>query len=192
MATWDLGPLLELSAPEELAATCRVGLLHAFVVGSGPSCTPRRLRRIYNLGMVTCLCPQRLAAPYEQATGGSVMCAVVQALLNCLMYKLSYYRFGEGALMATGRLGYDRVRQVRPRVATPAGLCKPPVMAGYAVLECSPACCDPPTYRGSLWPCIGREWEWLHVSEVGCTIWLLGMSTAFMATPLLAFGMSPG
>lgn len=41
-----------------------------------------------------------------------------QALLNCLMYKLSYYRFGEGALMATGRLGYDRVRQVRPWVAT--------------------------------------------------------------------------
>ena len=39
-----------------------------------------------------------------------------QALLNCLMYKLSYYRFGEGALMATGRLGYDRVRQARPPV----------------------------------------------------------------------------
>ncbi|KAK9846648.1 hypothetical protein WJX81_008403 [Elliptochloris bilobata] len=35
-----------------------------------------------------------------------------KSLLNCLMYKLSYYRFGEGALMATGRMGFDRVRQV--------------------------------------------------------------------------------
>ena len=51
-----------------------------------------------------------------------MMRATVQALLNCLMYKLSYYRFGEGALMATGRLGYDRVRQVRPWVATPLNI----------------------------------------------------------------------
>jgi hypothetical protein len=36
------------------------------------------------------------------------------------MYKLSYYRFGEGALMATGRMGFDRVRQARARPAPPA------------------------------------------------------------------------
>ena len=30
------------------------------------------------------------------------------------MYKLSYYRFGEGSLMATGRMGFDRVRQACP------------------------------------------------------------------------------
>jgi hypothetical protein len=43
-----------------------------------------------------------------------------QSLLNCLMYKLSYYRFGEGALMATGRMGFDRVRQARAHPAAPA------------------------------------------------------------------------
>jgi len=36
------------------------------------------------------------------------------------MYKLSYYRFGEGALMATGRMGFDRVRQARAHPAAPA------------------------------------------------------------------------
>lgn len=35
---------------------------------------------------------------------------VVQALLNCLMYKLSYYRFAEASTMVTGRYGFDRVR----------------------------------------------------------------------------------
>ncbi len=58
----------------------------------------------------------------------------MQSLLNCLMYKLSYYRFGEGALMATGRLGYDRVRQVRPRVISQLALLvipSLPVVVGY-------------------------------------------------------------
>ncbi|KAK9865090.1 hypothetical protein WJX84_009375 [Apatococcus fuscideae] len=32
------------------------------------------------------------------------------ALLNCLMYKLSYYRFAEASTMVTGRYGFDRVR----------------------------------------------------------------------------------
>ena len=44
-----------------------------------------------------------------------------QSLLNCLMYKLSYYRFGEGALMATGRMGFDRVRQARALLRPSSG-----------------------------------------------------------------------
>lgn len=41
-----------------------------------------------------------------------VTCAFVQALLDCLMYKLSYYRFAEAAMLTTGRRGFDRVRNV--------------------------------------------------------------------------------
>ena len=37
---------------------------------------------------------------------------LAQALLDCLMYKLSYYRFSEAALLTTGRRGFDRVRNV--------------------------------------------------------------------------------
>jgi hypothetical protein len=29
------------------------------------------------------------------------------------MYKLSYYRFAEGALLTTGQLGFDRVRNAQ-------------------------------------------------------------------------------
>lgn len=36
----------------------------------------------------------------------------VQALLDCLMYKLSYYRYAEAATMTTGQYGFDRVRNV--------------------------------------------------------------------------------
>ena len=36
----------------------------------------------------------------------------MQALLDCLMYKLSYYRFAEAAMLTTGRRGFDRVRNV--------------------------------------------------------------------------------
>ncbi|CAK0743080.1 hypothetical protein CVIRNUC_001442 [Coccomyxa viridis] len=35
-----------------------------------------------------------------------------KALLDCLMYKLSYYRYAEAATMTTGQYGYDRVRNV--------------------------------------------------------------------------------
>jgi len=35
---------------------------------------------------------------------------VLQAMLDCIMYKMSYYRFAEAAQMATGRYGFDRVR----------------------------------------------------------------------------------
>ena len=38
--------------------------------------------------------------------------AHLQALLDCLMYKLSYYRYAEAATMTTGQYGYDRVRNV--------------------------------------------------------------------------------
>ena len=34
----------------------------------------------------------------------------LQAMLDCIMYKMSYYRFAEAAQMATGRYGFDRVR----------------------------------------------------------------------------------
>ena len=37
----------------------------------------------------------------------------LQALLECLMYKLSYYKFAEASLMTTGQLGYDRVRNTQ-------------------------------------------------------------------------------
>lgn len=33
-----------------------------------------------------------------------------KAMLDCIMYKMSYYRFAEAAQMATGRYGFDRVR----------------------------------------------------------------------------------
>ena len=36
----------------------------------------------------------------------------LQALLDCLMYKMSYYRYAEAAVMTTGQYGYDRVRNV--------------------------------------------------------------------------------
>jgi dolichyl-diphosphooligosaccharide--protein glycosyltransferase len=36
-----------------------------------------------------------------------------QALLDCLMYKLSYYRYAEASLMTTGQMGFDRVRNVQ-------------------------------------------------------------------------------
>ncbi|EIE25593.1 STT3 subunit of Oligosaccharyl transferase [Coccomyxa subellipsoidea C-169] len=36
-----------------------------------------------------------------------------KALLDCLMYKLSYYRYAEASLMTTGQLGFDRVRNVQ-------------------------------------------------------------------------------
>ncbi len=39
-------------------------------------------------------------------------CACLQALLDCLMYKLSYYRYAEAATMTTGQYGFDRVRNV--------------------------------------------------------------------------------
>lgn len=35
---------------------------------------------------------------------------LLQAMLDCIMYKMSYYRFAEAAQMATGRYGFDRVR----------------------------------------------------------------------------------
>lgn len=35
-----------------------------------------------------------------------------QALLDCLLYKLSYYRFADAAMLTTGRRGFDRVRNV--------------------------------------------------------------------------------
>ncbi len=47
------------------------------------------------------------------------------------MYKLSYYRFGEGALMATGRMGFDRVRQARARPAAPASQRAPGSMRAH-------------------------------------------------------------
>ena len=36
----------------------------------------------------------------------------LQSLLDCLMYKLSYYRFADASLLTTGRRGFDRVRNV--------------------------------------------------------------------------------
>lgn len=33
-----------------------------------------------------------------------------QAMLDCIMYKMSYYRFAQAAEMTTGRYGFDRVR----------------------------------------------------------------------------------
>lgn len=75
---------------------------------------------------------------WQESSGSSGVWGA-QALLNCLMYKLSYYRFGEGALMATGRLGYDRVRQVRPRAALQLELTSLSVLVGHADLGCAPA-----------------------------------------------------
>lgn len=37
----------------------------------------------------------------------------LQALLECLMYKLSYYRYAEASLMTTGQPGFDRVRNAQ-------------------------------------------------------------------------------
>ena len=34
----------------------------------------------------------------------------LQALIDSLMYRLTYYRFAEASLMTTGKLGFDRVR----------------------------------------------------------------------------------
>ena len=31
-------------------------------------------------------------------------------MLDCIMYKMSYYRFAQAAEMTTGRYGFDRVR----------------------------------------------------------------------------------
>ena len=36
--------------------------------------------------------------------------ALLQAMLDCIMYKMSYYRFAQAAEMTTGRYGFDRVR----------------------------------------------------------------------------------
>lgn len=35
----------------------------------------------------------------------------VQAMLESLMYRLSYYRFASASAAVSGRYGYDRVRQ---------------------------------------------------------------------------------
>ena len=34
----------------------------------------------------------------------------MQAMLDCIMYKMSYYRFAEASQLVTGRYGFDRVR----------------------------------------------------------------------------------
>lgn len=35
---------------------------------------------------------------------------LLQAMLDCIMYKMSYYKFAQAAEMTTGRYGFDRVR----------------------------------------------------------------------------------
>lgn len=50
----------------------------------------------------------RWAAEYALRSCGNMG---VQAMLDCLMYRLSYYRFASASAAVTGRYGYDRVRQ---------------------------------------------------------------------------------
>ena len=67
----------------------------------------------------------------------------MQALLDCLMYKLSYYRYAEAATMTTGQYGYDRVRNV--------AIGRPDIELEYFEEVCAFRSCCVAFSEGRLW-----------------------------------------